>query len=95
MNHIAKGQCLPFRFFDIVINVKNGVQYPIECCVNENYGCTSLQSIVIPESVTEISWRAFARCISLQSIEIHNSETKIEHSAFEGCTTLKSIVRVR
>lgn len=21
-NHIAKGQCLPFRFFDIVINVK-------------------------------------------------------------------------
>ena len=68
MNHIAKGQCLPFRFFDIVINVKNEVQYPIECCVNENYGCTSLQSIEIHNSETKIEHSAFEGCTTLKSI---------------------------
>lgn len=35
-DQVIKVQCLPFRFFDIDINVKNEVQYHIECCVNEN-----------------------------------------------------------
>lgn len=55
------------------------------------YGCTSLQSIVIPNSVTEIGMRAFSGCTSLQSIVIPDSVTQIGESAFSRCSSLQSI----
>ena len=54
-------------------------------------GCTSLQSIDIPNSVTTIGGNAFEGCTSLQSIDIPNSVTSIGESAFKGCTSLQSI----
>ena len=53
--------------------------------------CSSLTSITIPNSVTEIGSRAFEGCTGLTSITIPNSVTKIGSSAFEGCTGLTSI----
>ena len=53
--------------------------------------CESLQSIVIPNSVTKIGDSAFSNCLSLQSIVIPNSVTSIGDSAFWGCTSLQSI----
>ena len=53
--------------------------------------CTSLESIDIPNSVTEIDGYAFGGCTSLESIDIPNSVTEIGEVAFEGCTSLKSI----
>jgi len=55
-------------------------------------GCTSLQSIVIPDSVTTIGNEVFSGCTSLQSIVIPDSVTTIGESAFSGCTSLQSIV---
>ena len=54
-------------------------------------GCSSLQSIYIPENVTSIYGGAFRGCSSLQSISIPNSVTNISNSAFEGCTSLQTI----
>ena len=50
-----------------------------------------MQSIHIPDSVTEIGFCAFDGCSSLQSIHIPDSVTKIGHNAFSGCSSLQSI----
>ena len=49
------------------------------------YGCDSLTSITIPDSVTSISNSAFYNCTSLKSITIPDSVTGISNSAFENC----------
>ena len=51
-------------------------------------GC---KSIVIPDGVTEISFRAFYGCSSITSVSIPNSVNKIGEEAFAGCTSLASI----
>ena len=54
-------------------------------------GCTSLQMIDLPNSVTTISRYAFSDCCSLESIDIPNSVKEIGEAAFHGCTSLKTI----
>ena len=49
------------------------------------------KSYNIPDSVTEIDWRAFEDCTSLTSITIPDSVTSIGNWAFNGCTSLTSI----
>ncbi len=53
--------------------------------------CTSLTSITIPDSVTDIGKCAFAECTSLTSVTIPNSVTDINEGAFLNCTSLTSI----
>ncbi len=48
-------------------------------------GCSSLKSIVIPNTVTIIDKYAFRKCISLESISIPESVTGIGDNAFYGC----------
>ncbi|BDC96664.1 leucine-rich repeat domain-containing protein [Treponema saccharophilum] len=56
--------------------------------------CTDkdVESVVIPEGVTEIGGCAFKGCKSLASVEIPSSVTAIGGSAFYGCESLKSVV---
>ena len=54
--------------------------------------CTSLTSVVIPDSVTSIGWCAFGYCTSLSSVVIPDSVTSIGDSAFRDCTCLTSVV---
>ena len=54
-------------------------------------GCTSLESVVIPNGVTSIESEAFLECTSLKSVEIPDSVTSIGNSAFKGCTSLEGI----
>ena len=53
--------------------------------------CSSLTSIVIPNSVTSIGSYAFEGCSSLTSIVIPNSVTSIGLAAFRNCSHLTSI----
>ena len=56
------------------------------------YECSSLTSIVIPNSVTSIGHSAFSYCSSLTSVVIPNSVTSIGDGAFSHCRSLTSIV---
>lgn len=53
--------------------------------------CSSLTSIIIPNSLTYITWDAFKGCSSLRSITIPDSVTCIRNYAFEDCDSLTAI----
>lgn len=54
-------------------------------------GCTSLTSVVIPNSVKVIDSEAFSGCTSLVSIVLPNSVERIWSQAFYNCSSLTSI----
>ena len=80
---------------DIVIPISiayKGVVYPVTSIGGEAfYGCGSLTSVEIPDSVTRIDTQAFYGCGSLTSIEIPASVTSIGENALYGCIGLTSI----
>ena len=53
--------------------------------------CTSLTSIVIPDSVTTIGHGAFYNCNSLTSVVIPDSVTRIGDWAFDYCSSVTSV----
>jgi len=55
------------------------------------WGCSSLISIVFPDSVIKFGHSAFYDCSRLTSINIPNSVEEIASNAFDGCTRLTSI----
>ncbi|MBO5015867.1 MAG: leucine-rich repeat protein, partial [Bacteroidaceae bacterium] len=54
-------------------------------------GCSSLTSISIPPSVTQIGGSAFSGCSSLTSISIPPSVTGIGYRAYSECYNLMSV----
>ena len=54
-------------------------------------GCSGLESIMIPNSVTKIGSFAFAGCNGLTSVEIPNSVMEIGKGAFDGCNLPESV----
>jgi len=54
-------------------------------------GITSLTSVSIPSSATEITANAFKDCSGLESVTIPNSVQIIGSGAFYGCSSLQSI----
>ena len=54
-------------------------------------GCTLLNSISIPDSVTSIGQAGFYNCANLQSITIPDSVTSIGNYAFSYCSNIESV----
>ncbi|MCC5790981.1 MAG: leucine-rich repeat domain-containing protein, partial [Legionellaceae bacterium] len=54
-------------------------------------GCTSLESIHLPEGITSIGRLAFNGCTNLKSIRLPEGITSIGELAIAGCTSLESI----
>ena len=66
-------------------------------CVNELYTacfqqCSSLFSIVLPNTLTSIGQYAFSNCTNLTTVTIGNSITSVGNNAFRNCTTITKIV---
>ena len=65
----------------------NGIQE-----INGFNGCSSIEKIVFPNSVTTIGSSAFAGCVKLSSFTIPDSVTSIGNEAFAGCIGLSSVL---
>jgi len=56
------------------------------------YGCTSLEEIILPDTLKKINgYSAFYGCSSLESIKFPASLKSIGTGAFENCSSLKSV----
>ena len=55
-------------------------------------GCSSMTTIVLPDSLMQIGMSAFQDCASLTSVVFPDSLTQICDSALAGCTSLTSVV---
>ncbi len=82
-----------------VILVKAKNTSVTECTVNANtkiiydmaFGnCNSLESVVIPNGVVSIGFRAFWTCAKLKSVAIPESVVSISQYAFQNCFALNS-----
>jgi hypothetical protein len=56
------------------------------------YGCSSIESIVIPDCTEGIAYNAFYGCSSLKDIVIPDGVAKIGGYTFGNCTSLASVV---
>lgn len=66
--------------------------YEVTCIGESAFSdCTSLTSVIIPESVIEIGNRAFFNCNNVESISIPESVTSIGNYAFANCNCLTDI----
>ena len=54
--------------------------------------CTSLTSVIVPDSVTSIGDNAFVICTGLTAVTIGNSVISIGSAAFAGCTSLTRVI---
>ena len=71
-----------------VINIEEGTLVISEMAFD---GCSSLSSISIPNSVTNIGRYAFRGCNGLSSVTIGDGVTSIGNGTFSGCSGLTSI----
>ena len=55
------------------------------------YGCTSIEEIEIPSTVSTVGFMAFYTCTGLESVTIPATATALGHSIFYGCTALKNV----
>jgi BspA type Leucine rich repeat region (6 copies) len=62
-------------------------------CIGNNafWGCGALESVHLPDSLTEIGPAAFGKCYSLRNIAIPTGVTEIHHSTFACCSSLERI----
>ncbi|MBQ6153225.1 MAG: leucine-rich repeat protein [Ruminococcus sp.] len=66
--------------------------YPVTSIGSDSfYHSLLLESVTIPDSVTEIHNYAFAECPSLKNVTIPDSVTTIDYYAFGGCPSLKTV----
>jgi len=54
-------------------------------------GCSSLESVILPKNITELSDNAFRGCGKLKEITLPESLNKIGHYTFFGCSKLKNV----
>ncbi len=54
-------------------------------------GCSSLQEIELPQSLTRIGRAAFGGCSSLKNIVIPANVTMVDMAAFSGCNSLETV----
>lgn len=54
-------------------------------------GATTLESVVVPEGVTQLNNQCFSECTSLKSISLPSTLKKIGYGSFSNCISLEKI----
>ena len=72
-------------------NVRKGTLVICDEAFSEALGYTSLQSIIIPDSIVKIGNRTFWDCEQLSNIKLSRSLSYIGEKAFSGCKKLYEI----
>jgi hypothetical protein len=65
--------------------------YPVTVIEENAFRGTSVVTVTVPYSVSEISWFAFADCQSLATVTVSPSVESIGYGAFDGCPHLTII----
>ena len=81
--------------FDPIVlgEVIEGTDYVITAIAERAFaGNTSIESVVLPNSITTIPSYAFADCVNLKSINIPKDVTTLGAFIFDGCTSLETVV---
>lgn len=69
------------------VTVTGGTSLPVFAFQN----CTSLENIILPDTLTRILYNAFFNCKNLTEIDIPSGVTEISYSTFAGCSSLTEI----
>ena len=64
------------------------VGYPVGSIGDNAFQGAPVTSVLVPDTVTEIGWFAFADCPSLTAVTLPASVTAIGYGAFDSCPTL-------
>lgn len=65
---------------------------PVTAIADHSFAnCTSITSIILPDSIEKIENYAFVSCSSLSSVTIMNKNIEIQYWAFGGCSSLTEI----
>ena len=80
--------CYPCSKRDESFSVKPGT---FAIGQNAFFGCSTLKTITLPETVTEIGTGAFAGCSALTRIDLSSSILSIGELAFAGCASLETV----
>ena len=84
--YTGAGCCVPKDVTSVLFN--EGLQ---KIGYEAFYNCSSLESITIPSTVTEIGADAFRSCTNLNKVVFNEGLQKIGFCAFYECTSLQSI----
>lgn len=77
---------------NVVVPDKIGSAYVIAIGRNAFANCTSLQTVVLPDTVHSIEYAAFLGCKNLSKISFGSGLRFIDGRAFEDCYSLKELV---
>ncbi len=75
---------------DLSIKSVHGV-LPVTAIATQAFAYSSITSVIIPSSVTDIGDKAFFYCLMLESVKISDGVKSIGQFAFHYCDSLKSV----
>ena len=83
-----KGQIVIIEYVgtDVDVEIPSNIDgMPVASIADGAFKGALIRSVVIPSSVKEIGWFAFAGCSCLENVTIPESVVSIGYGAFDGC----------
>jgi len=98
LEEIIFGEKLKDIGWGTFINNKKLTNIDFSACTNlTTFGfsvfqnCTSLETVVLPNTLTNISTNVFNGCTSLKSVVLSTALTTVDASTFSGCSSLETV----